>query len=203
MTLAGISLVNGSARAGACGGSEPCALAADGGCVLLAGADSKLSDCVLSSCAAEGRGGAIFVGKRGGVGVAAAGVVTLNVVHLFRCLATYCGAIWAGEAVSLGAGTRLQLCTAFQGGGVFVQGPSGSLTAARVVVEGCRATAAGGGVHATLNASVHLEGVAVRSNAAGAHGGGMYIEEGGELVVDGDSVIQNNSVRTRNCAKQK
>jgi hypothetical protein len=118
----------------------------------------------------------------------------MHAVHVSGCRATYGGAIWAESAVSLGAGTRLQLCTAFRGGGVFVQGPSGSLAATWATVEGCRATHAGGGVYATLNASVRLERVALRGNAAGANGGGVYIVDGGELAMSGDTSVQDNTV---------
>jgi hypothetical protein len=118
----------------------------------------------------------------------------MHAVHISGCRATYGGAIWAESALSLGSGTSLRLCTAFQGGGVFVQGPYGSLAATRATVEECRATHAGGGVYATLNASIRLERVAVRGNAAGANGGGVYIVEGGELAMSGDSTVQNNAV---------
>jgi hypothetical protein len=76
-----------------------------------------------------------------------------------------------------------------------VQGPSGSLAATGAAIEGCRATNAGGGVHATLNASIRLEGTAVRGNAAGAKGGGVSILEGGTLTVAGDSAVHDNTVR--------
>ncbi len=194
VTLAGLSLINGSAVAGACGVGAPCAFNSDGGCILLAGSGATLLDCVLSNCSAEGRGGAVFVAL-GGATAAAPGRVALHGVDVFGCRAMYGGAVWTEAAVSLGSGTRLRRCGAFQGGGVFVQGPSGSLVAVGAVVEGCRAKNAGGGVHATLNASVRLEGVAVQSNAAGAQGGGLYIVEGGALVVGGDSVLQDNTVR--------
>jgi hypothetical protein len=196
VTLAGMGLINGSARDGsACGGEAvPCTFAADGGCVLLAGAGATVADCTLSGCTAEGRGGAVFV-ARGKAAAAAQGAVALQRVHVSGCRATYGGGVWAGAAVSIGAGTTLRLCSAFHGGGVFVQGPGGSLTATWATVEGCRATSAGGGVHATLNASIRLDGVAVRGNAAGAHGGGVYIVEGGALAVVGDSAVQDNAVK--------
>jgi hypothetical protein len=116
-------------------------------------------------------------------------------VRVQRDAATYGGAVWAGAEVSIGAGTTFRLCSAFQGGGVFVQGPGESLAATQATVEGCQATNAGGGVHATLNASIRLDGVAVRGNAAGAYGGGVYIVEGGSLAVLGDSAVQDNQVR--------
>ena len=118
----------------------------------------------------------------------------MHAVHVSGCHATYGGAIWAEAALSLGAGTILRLCTAFQGGGVFMQGPFGSLDAAWATVEGCRATHAGGGVYASLNVSIRLKRVAVRGNAAGANGGGVYIVEGGELAMSGDSTVQDNTV---------
>ena len=46
------------------------------------------------------------------------------------------------------------------------------------MVEGCRATNAGGGVHATLNVSIRLKGAAVRGNAAGANGGAFALTTG-------------------------
>ena len=196
VTLEGMRLVNGSAHDGACGGA-PCALAADGGCVLIAGAGAKLVDCDLSGCTAEGRGGAVFV-TRGDAAEPVPGgeaAATLRAVVASGGRATYGGAVWADMAVVLGAGTTFRLCTAFHGGGVFVQGPRGSLTASRATVEGCRAANAGGGVHAALNASIRLEGVAVQDNVAGAYGGGVYIVEGGTLVVSGDSAVQDNTVR--------
>ena len=196
VTLAGMGLVNGSARVGTCSGAVPCALADDGGCVLLAGSGAALVGCSLSGCAAVGRGGAVFVAP-GGVATAANGGVTLEAVHVSGCQATYGGAVWAGAAVLLGAGTSLRSCTAFNGGGVFVQGPGGSLAATSAVVEGCRATNAGGGVHATLNVSIRLKGAAVRGNAAGANGGGVYIVEGGALAMEGDSAVDANTVRIR------
>ncbi len=188
-------LVNGSAGAGTCGGAVSCTFAADGGCVLLAGAGATLLQLALSGCTAVGRGGALFIAPRD-VAAAKGGGVTLHAVHVSGCKATYGGAVWAGTAVLLGEGTSLLYCTAYKGGGVFVSGPGGSLAAKGAVVEGCHATAAGGGVHAILNASIRLEGVAVRGNVAGANGGGVYIVDGGTLVMEGDSAVQDNTVRT-------
>ena len=197
VTLAGMRLANGSARVGACSGAGPCALADDGGCLLLAGAGARLADCALSGCAAVGRGGAVFVAPGGAAG-AGNGGVALEAVHVSGCRATYGGAVWAGAAVSLGAGTSLRSCAAFNGGGVFVQGPGGSLAATWAVIEGCRASNAGGGVHAALNVSIRLAGAAtVRGNAAGANGGGVYIVEGGALAMEGDSAVDANTVRIR------
>ena len=103
----------------------------------------------------------------------------------------------------LGAGTSLRSCTAFNGGGVFVQGPGGSLAATWAVIEGCRASNAGGGVHAALNVSIRLAGAAtVRGNAAGANGGGVYIVEGGALAMEGDSAVDANTVRIRRFVSQ-
>ncbi len=136
----------------------------------------------------------MFITPRG-VDVAPSGDVTLHAVHVFGCEAISGGAVWAGAAVLLGEQTRLLFCTAHKGGGVFLQGPGGSLAAKWAVVEGCRATDAGGGVYATLNASIRLEGAAVRGNTAGAHGGGVYIAEGGALVMVGNSAVQDNTVR--------
>ena len=186
VTLVGLSLVNGSARARACGPATPCTFAADGGCVVLAGRSAFLSGCALTNCFADGRGGALFVAQ---------GPVRLSTVHIFGCQATYGGALWVGAPTALSAETSLSSCAAYRGGGVFVQGSGGSLTATRTAVFECQAKDAGGAIYANLNASIRLQDVLVQANGAGANGGGVCIVEGGTLQVGGDSTVEDNTVR--------
>ena len=182
VTFISLSLANGSTAA--CVGGIACEDEGNGGCLLLRGLATTVVRTSFIGCSASVNGGAVYV---------AAGAV-LEGVSVFESKALYGGAVWTSAAVAVGKGSELRSCRAFRGGGVFVQGPGGAFSARQSRAVGCAAQDAGGVICAVQQASIVLDGVVIQNNTVLAHGGAVYLEDGGTLQVGGSSVLEGNSV---------
>jgi predicted outer membrane repeat protein len=188
ISLERLRLVGGAATPRSCATSAAmglsCSLDTNGGCLLVAGGPAAVRDCRLEGCAASGNGG----------GVAAYGPLTLERVQVEGCSSVRGGGVYSRAEVKA-VNSSLERNSAWQGGGIFVEGAVGVLAGQGVALVGNTAQNSGGGLHAEESARIRLGGRStVRGNTAGANGGGINLYLWAELVLEGDVAVAENLV---------
>ena len=201
--IEGLALLNGSSKSEECTGDPwRCSIILDGGCLLIFGNNTLVSNCSLSGCHATRHGGAI------GTSVNDSDVhVSLQGTVISNSTAQRGGGIWSHGHLTLVDCTFNSNKAKIDGGAVSVHGPGASLFAMHTAftrnaaLRGC-----GGGIaamtkNATLDPSIPCvverppwnhsaltlaDGVAFAGNQAGGQGGAVYAQDGVDLLIRGD-----------------
>ena len=191
--IEGLTLLHGGSQ------SQPCTTGIcprlDGGCLLILGTNTVITDSVFIDCTAVHNGGAISIFTRGSS-------VLIKDVTIFNCTALRGGGVWSDGLLTVEDSNFSQNTADIDGGAIFLQGPASSLSAQRTffgrnsAVVGC-----GGGIALRTTSRISgdqicgaimnggtvtlTDGVAFHENTAGYTGGAVYAQEEAVLIVHG------------------
>ena len=88
------------------------------------------------------------------------------------------------------SGLKIQNGLAFQGGGIYTEGP---LILSNSAVQFNTVTTMGGGIYASYNQMVSITGCVLLNNTAGGSGGGLAAEAGSYVTVYESAVVNNSA----------
>lgn len=104
--------------------------------------------------------------------------------------------IGSGGGIRLTSGTikgTISNCTAKNGGAVFMDGTTPSVTVAGGTLSGCTATSQGGGVFVNKAGTLTMSSGSITGCTGTVRGGGLYLESTADFTMTGGSLTSNTS----------